>query len=97
MKKALPRLLIIAIVILQLAWLVIPRTGSQPVSARVRQAFVSHESGPKSELDAAVAKAEAQDAAVAGRWAIAVFALVAGIDIALIYFFWNYGTRKTMA
>ena len=82
---------------LQLVWLVIPRTGSHPVSARVRQAFVSHESGSKSELDAAVAEAEAQEAAEADRWAIAVFALVAGIDIALIYFFWNYGTRKTMA
>jgi len=97
MRKMLPRLLIAAIVILQLVWVVIPRTGSHPVSARVRQAFVSHESGPKSELDAAVAKAEAQDAAVAGRWAVSALVLVAGIDIALIYFFWNYGTRKTTA
>ena len=97
MRKMLPRLLIAAIVVLQLVWVVIPRTGSHPVSARVRQAIVSHESSPKAELDAAVAEAEAQDAAVAGRWAAAGFALVAGADIALIYFFWNYGTRKTMA
>jgi len=97
MKKTLPRLLIAAAVALQLVWLVTPRTGSHPVSPRVRQAIESHESSPKSERDAAISEAMAQDAAVADRWAIAVFALVGGIDIALIYFFWNHGTRKTTA
>jgi hypothetical protein len=97
MKKTLPRFLIGAVVMLQLVWFVSPRSGSHPVSARVRQAFQLHEAGPKSELDAALAKAEAQDAVEAGRWAVAVLALVVGIDIALIYFFWNYDTRKTLA
>jgi hypothetical protein len=92
-----PRLLIAAVIILQLVWFVIPSIGSHPVSPRVRQAIESHQSSPKSEQDAALAEAFAQDSADGSREAIEILALVGVVDIALIYFFWNYGTRKTRA
>lgn len=95
MKNIQARLLIAAVVILQLVWIAIPRIGSYPVSPRVRQAIMTHLSCPKSERDAAVSAAMDQDATVRCRWDIVIFALVVGFDIALIYFFWNYGTRKS--
>jgi|ERR1043165_5931733 hypothetical protein len=97
MKRIVPRLLIVAVVVLQLIWIVAPRGGSSSPSPRFLQAMEAHASSPKSKRDAAIAEAKAQDDAEARRWVFAPFAMVIGIDIALIYFFWNFGTRKTTA
>ena len=89
------RLLIAVVVILSLMWIAMPRIGSYPLSPRVWQAIETHRSSPTNELNAAIAEAMDQDATEKDRWALAIFALVVGFDIMLIYFFWNYGTRKT--
>ena len=95
MKKILLRLLIVGAMALQLVWIAMPRSGSYPVSPRVRQAIESHESSPKAEQDAAIAEAGRLDVADGSRKAVLFFTLIGVANIALIYFFWNYGTRKT--
>jgi hypothetical protein len=73
---------------------------SRHSSPRILKALAATQSSPESERDAAIVEAEREDTADADRKlhkAIAILALIAGVDIALIYFFWNYGTRKTMA
>ena len=97
MKQILPRLLIVAAVALQLVWIGMPRSGSHPVSPRVRQAISSHESSPKAVQDAAIADAERLDAADESREAILFLLGLAGVNIVLIYSFWNYGAPKAIA
>jgi len=96
MKKMLPRLLIIAAILSQLVWFAWPRFGHIP-SPRLRHALESTMSSPKSVQDAAIAEAEQLDSADASREAFLILVALAGANVALIYFFWNYGTRKTTA
>jgi len=96
MSKTIPRLLIVGFVAAQLVWMLMPHFGSR-VSPRMMQALTTHQSSSKSEQDAAISEAERQDTADASRKAIVIIVLVASVDIALVYLFWNYGTRKTTA
>ncbi len=96
MSKNIVRLLIVSFIAVQLLWMLMPHFGSR-VSPRMMQALTTHQSSPKAEQDAAIAEAERQDSVNASREAFVIFVLVAGMDVALIHFFWNYGTRKTTA
>jgi hypothetical protein len=96
MKKLLPRLLIITASLLQLMWFAWPRFGDIP-SPRLRHALESTMSSPKSVQGASIAEAERLDAVDGSREAILILVALAGANIALIYFFWNYGARKTTA
>jgi hypothetical protein len=96
MKKMLPRLLIIAAILSQLVWFAWPRFGDMP-SPRLRHALESTMSSPKPVQDAAIAEAQRLDAADGSREAVLILGLIGVANIALIYFFWNYGTRKTTA
>jgi hypothetical protein len=97
MKRILPRLLIVAVVVLQLIWITKPRIGSSRLGPRARQAMEAYSASPTPERSEAIFKAMAQDGTTAGPWMFAPFVLIIAFDIALIYFFWNYGTRKTTA
>ena len=94
-KATLPRLLIFAFLFFQVVYfLVVPRIGGEE-SARVSQAIEMTQSSPKSEQDAAIAEALRLDGIDTERRRFAGHALVVGMDIAIIYFFWNCGTRKS--
>jgi hypothetical protein len=96
MKNLLSRLLITAAIVLQLGWLAWPHLGPYP-SHRLQQAIESTASSPKSVQDAAIHEALRLDSDDRSRNAALILMLAAGVDIALIYFFWNHGKRKSGA
>lgn len=47
--------------------------------------------------DAALAGVHRQDDADEDRKTIVILAIIVGCDVSLIYYFWNYGTKKAAA
>jgi hypothetical protein len=98
LRRIFIRLAIVTAILWQ-CWLFMPRFGSYS-SPRILKALVATESSPKSVRDAALAEAERQDRADDERKfhkAIVIVVLTIGIDVALIYFLWNYGVTKRAA
>lgn len=97
-RRAIARWLISGFILLQVVvWIVVPNVCSGRASPRMRQAIKAHQSGPVAELHAAMAAAGELDFAEARRWTLAKTTFFIGLDITLIYLFWNDGTRKSAA
>ena len=73
MKRTVARVLIVAVLVSQMVWIVMPRRGGQP-SPRLLQALRATQLSPKSEQDAAIAKEEAEDGVEEGRRAVVLLA-----------------------
>jgi hypothetical protein len=94
-RTTFPRLLIVLFLLYQFFyWALFPRISSGHPGPHRSQALIATEHSPQSVQEAAFAEASRLDGIDNERKRLAEHALVVGMDIAIIYFFWNYGIRK---
>ena len=84
-------------VIAQLVWLAMPRVSSGFPSPRKQQAVQSHEKDSESVQTAAIAETGRLDMIDYHRREFAKTTALIGLDIVVLYLFWKYGNRGTVA
>ena len=93
----LPRVAIFVVLIAELLWVVLPRSGSHPLSPPVLKAAIAYAQNPTPATQAAFDLELQQEGGHAGIWFCAAIVLMLVVDAAGVYFFWNYGVRKATA
>ena len=97
-RTTFPRLLIVLFLLFQFFyWALVPRISTGHPGPHLSQALIATESSPKSVRDAAIAEGLRLDGIDSKRRTFAGHALVICLDIVVVYFFWNYGIRKSAA
>jgi hypothetical protein len=96
MRVTICRVLIIAALVLQSIYIFTPRSASQPFTPRMLQTVESHKNSPPQVQDTALAEAMRQYGIERNRRTLLLIVLVLGIDMAVVYCFWNYGSKKAV-
>ena len=84
-------------VIAQLVWLAMPHISSGFPSPRTQQAIQSHEKDSEPVQMAAIAEARRLDMIDYHHREVAKYTALVGLDIVVVYLFWKYGNRDTVA
>lgn len=92
-----PKIAIVVILLLQVIWFVMPRSGSHPLSPAAREAAVAYAQNPSEAARAKLDVALQEDTTAAGLRFYGLAALVLVLDGIGVYCFWNHGDRKAMA
>jgi len=96
-KTALSRLFIVLLLVGQLLWLVMPRSGSHPLSHRAIDAARAEAEHPSAATKAAFEQELSRDSGRDAVWFFTAVAAILIVDGACIYWFWNFGYRKHSA
>ena len=94
MKITLARIVIVTALAVQVFYIIQPRFGSNPPSARVRLAIESNLNNSKADLNKEIAEAKKQDAVDGDRRAMAELALILGVNVTVVYFSGITGSQK---
>ena len=99
MNTKIIRRVIVATILLEFLWLVILPAGNQlaPRSPAMVQAVRAFETNPSPTTKAAMWEQVRQDDLHDWHRKEALFGLMLVADVVAIYFFWNYGVKKTTA
>jgi hypothetical protein len=95
MRTTRARVLIVAILLLEVIWFVMPRTGSQPLSPAAQAAAVACSQNPSEAARAKLDAALEADTSARGLQSLGLMGLVVVLDAIGIYCFWNHGHRRS--
>lgn len=96
-RMSLPRVAIIAVLVTQLMWFFLPRSGSHPLSPKAREAAIVYARNPTPATKMALDTMLLQEDRNVSLWVWPTMALLLVVDAAGIYYFWNYGDRMPSA
>ena len=99
MRPEVIRCLIVAAIVLQFLWFMILPAGNRlaPKSPEMAQALRAFETNRSAATEAAMWEQVPRDELRESRRKGVLFSLMLLTDVAVIYLFWNYGTKKTAA
>jgi len=99
MSTRIIRRLIVATMVLEFLWLVILPAGNRlaPRSPEMAQALHAFETNRSAATEAAMWEQVRRDDSRDWHRKEVLFGLMLLADAVVIYFFWNYGTKKTAA
>ena len=89
--------MIAAIVLLQLVWLVAPRSGSRPLSPRALEAARESVEHPSQNATTSLEQQLSRDVDHRDKRNAGLFVLLLVLDGIGIYYFWNSGVRRPIA
>jgi hypothetical protein len=99
MSRKIIRRLIVAAIVLQLLWSCLIPAGNRlaPRSPEMAQALLAFETNRSAATEAAMWEQVRRDDLRDSHRQKVLFGLILLADVAVIYFFWNYGAKKNAA
>jgi hypothetical protein len=96
-KRSFYRVVIVMVLVGQLAWFIMPRSGSHPLSQRAIKAAQTAAEHPSAATKAAFEEELRRIPCRDNALLLTVFTVMLVLDGIGIYYFWNYGYRRHTA
>ena len=97
MKRVFIRVVIVVAIVFEMLWALGPRNGLMPRSPATVQAINAYQASPSEATKATMLEQMRRDSSRNAQHDLVLLVLMLLVDFAVIYFFWNYGNKRSAA